>query len=316
MNILLTAANSDVAEAMARLLAQTFPGCRLFGAEAGDRWPAASWLAGVERLPFAVDPTYPAALAALSAKLGADLVIPVSEPEIARLARNPGAAAGLPLLMLSADMVLRFLDKLETALWLTAHGLPAPATRLLAEADVSQLPLVVKPRCGRGSSGVEVVASRQRLEAVRAEAQGEYVAQDYLEPPDQEYTCPLVRLGGETRAIVLRRGLSGGTTMWVEVADLPEVQAMLVRLAETLALDGALNVQLRLTAQGARIFEINPRFSGTVMMRHQLGFCDLEWTLRHRLGQPLPPYVPPATGSRVFRLSREVVVPPAGSPSP
>jgi len=40
-----------------------------------------------------------------------------------------------------------------------------------------------------------------------------------------------------------------------------------------------MNVQLRLTDVGPRVFEINPRFSSTVLMRHRMGFTDVLWML-------------------------------------
>jgi len=40
-----------------------------------------------------------------------------------------------------------------------------------------------------------------------------------------------------------------------------------------------MNVQLRLTDKGPRVFEINPRFSSTVLMRHRLGYCDVLWAM-------------------------------------
>jgi carbamoyl-phosphate synthase large subunit len=45
-----------------------------------------------------------------------------------------------------------------------------------------------------------------------------------------------------------------------------------------------MNIQLRLTDQGPRVFEINPRFSSTVLMRHRIGFSDLLWALSEAEG--------------------------------
>ena len=38
------------------------------------------------------------------------------------------------------------------------------------------------------------------------------------------------------------------------------------------------------------VFEINPRFSSTVGMRHKVGFSDLIWSIQETvLGESLPP---------------------------
>ena len=62
--------------------------------------------------------------------------------------------------------------------------------------------------------------------------------------------------------------------------------------------------------EGPRIFEINPRFSSTVMMRHAIGFSDVAWMLHARAHGTLPPWTPPAPGTRVFHLHRELVARP------
>lgn len=48
-----------------------------------------------------------------------------------------------------------------------------------------------------------------------------------------------------------------------------------------------MNIQLRITKSGPHIFEINPRFSFTILMRHRLGFCNLLWTLSEARGLPV-----------------------------
>ena len=50
-------------------------------------------------------------------------------------------------------------------------------------------------------------------------------------------------------------------------------------VAQGLGLRGSMNIQLRLTDKGPRIFEINPRISSTVLMRHRLGYTDVLWAL-------------------------------------
>jgi carbamoyl-phosphate synthase large subunit len=60
---------------------------------------------------------------------------------------------------------------------------------------------------------------------------------------------------------------------------------MCVSIAIGLDLRGSMNVQMRLTDQGPRVFEINPRFSSTVLMRHRIGFTDVIWALNEVEGK-------------------------------
>jgi carbamoyl-phosphate synthase large subunit len=77
----------------------------------------------------------------------------------------------------------------------------------------------------------------------------------------------------------LLRQLTEGTTSWAKVVDNKEALKMCRKIAKEIELQGSMNIQLILTDSGPRIFEINPRFSSTVLMRHKLGFCDLLWSL-------------------------------------
>ena len=56
-------------------------------------------------------------------------------------------------------------------------------------------------------------------------------------------------------------------------------------IAKGLNLQGSMNVQMRLTEKGPRVFEINPRFSSTVLMRHRLGFSDVLWAIDEAEGK-------------------------------
>ena len=62
---------------------------------------------------------------------------------------------------------------------------------------------------------------------------------------------------------------------------------MCKKIAVEFKLIGSMNIQLILTKAGPRIFEINPRFSSTVLMRHMLGFSDLVWSVNERLGKKI-----------------------------
>jgi carbamoyl-phosphate synthase large subunit len=151
------------------------------------------------------------------------------------------------------------------------------------------------------------------LAALQEEPAGDRVAQELLSDPSQEFTCALFRAGdpASVRTIVFRRVLVGGLTGRARVEEVPAITALLCLVAEAAELTGSINVQLRLTRAGPRIFEINPRFSSTVMMRHRLGFQDVVWALNHRATRQVPPPFASPVGTRIFRLGREVVVPAA-----
>ena len=59
-------------------------------------------------------------------------------------------------------------------------------------------------------------------------------------------------------------------------------------LAKKINLNGSINVQLKINNSRYAIFEINPRLSSTVMMRHKLGFKDCLWWIEYILNNKLP----------------------------
>lgn len=306
---LVTGANGDIGQSIGRILRETWPEAAVAGADSAGHWPGALVFSAMHALPRAHDPDYPAALTRLGS--GYDLIIPSSEPELERLAVDPGVAAGLPLLMVRPDLASCFLDKLSTARWLGAHELAPPWTAPLSEATVGNLPLLAKPRRGAGGRGQEVLRTPARLALAQVESPDGMVAQELLEVQDQEYTCAVFAQDGAVRSVALRRWLTGGHTGKAELAEVPVITHLLEAIAKASRLEGCINVQLRLTPKGPRVFEINPRLSSTVMMRHRLGFRDLVWWVEARiLGRPsqMGPLAP--AGTTVYRTFGELVVPP------
>ena len=90
-----------------------------------------------------------------------------------------------------------------------------------------------------------------------------------------------------------------GATGWAQVIEDAEIRRQCCSLADALELRGSINVQLRITNAGPRIFEINPRFSSTVLMRHRLGFQDLIWSIRDLMGYEIEIFSPKVGKSAV-----------------
>lgn len=308
-SILITGANGDIADGIARILKEKYPVAKLFGADMTGQWPGLALMNDVFIIPKATDSTYLRALRDLAQQVDADLVIPTNEFELRRLSEDWDQVADLPLLMNSPKMILLFLDKLHTYQFLTSSGIAAPFTTELPLAQASQLPMIVKPRSGSGSKAITVVRDGDALKGLQETLGRTAVAQSFLEGDDSEFTCAMVRVESDVRTLVMRRQLSGGITTKIKVEYVPEIKAMLHSVSDAIGPFLAVNVQLRMTEDGPRIFEINPRFSSTVMMRHCIGFQDLAWVCDIRAGVKVPPLNRIPAGTQVFRRYREVIQP-------
>lgn len=127
------------------------------------------------------------------------------------------------------------------------------------------------------------------------------VAQEYL--AGKEITCPIyVTKDGEIRILQLQRILQNGCSVHAKVIDNETVWDVCYRLALLLKFKGAFNIQLMLTKEGPKVFEINPRFSSTVYMRHLLGFKDAVWAYQELMGLPIAPMPTIKVGQEVVRV--------------
>lgn len=306
--LLLTAIAGDIAQGVATILRRAHPDWKLVGADIHDQHGGSLKVDVCTRLPRAVEADYPDRLADLVRAHGVDAILPLSEAELGRFVQDGvTACAGAPLLMANARVVEVGLDKLLTAQVLAEAGIAMPWTRPAEPDVIPPLPCFFKPRRGAGSKTTFACRTEQdaRYLALRYP---DGVFQELLEPEERELTCAVYRTrDGRIAVLQLLRRLAGGLTGWARVVDDPAVQALCIRAAEILDLRGSMNVQLRITDQGPRIFEINPRFSSTVLMRHEIGFQDLLWTVAEWQGRAVA-LAQPAVGTEIVRTCAAAVL--------
>lgn len=309
-SLLLTGCGGDIAISIARFARADGLARRIVGADVRTDHPGQAYFDAVHVLPPARAPDYGEALQALIAREEPRLVVPLSEAELSRLLTDGALAGGATrFLAANARALQAGLDKLETFRVLSEAGIHTPRTGLVGETEPDFGSFIIKPRRGQGSKNIVLAEpwSRAHLLATR---QGD-LWQELLPDAEEEYTCGVIRLPGlGVRTIALRRKLGGGLTVAATVVENELIDRMLEVLAEALALEGAINVQLRMHHGRPYVFEINARFSSTVGFRHRIGFRDFLWSLEHALGREPSPYRPAAAGTRLYRVSEEVILPP------
>jgi carbamoyl-phosphate synthase large subunit len=285
--ILITGIGGDIAQSIATILRTEFPQWRVLGCDVHDRHGGSLVTDHCFIAPTASSGSLDAWLLELFDRESVDLCLPTSEAELRHfLAGNTRQIGRVPLLMANEKAILVGCDKLATARHLVNAGCPAPWTVPADDVHAPEVtyPCIFKPRRSAGSKGIFVCASSEEA-AFHAARQTDAVLQELLLPADQEVTCAIYRTrDGRTATLQLLRRLNGGFTGWAQVIRDEAVELQCLRLAQSLDLRGAINVQLRITANGPRVFEINPRFSSTVLMRHLLGFRDLMWALQEARG--------------------------------
>jgi carbamoylphosphate synthase large subunit len=230
--------------------------------------------AAFRRIAPAADPGFPSSLLGLLAAHPGSLLVPtVSEelPIVARL-RPEVLALGCALAMGSPAGVEIAGDKLRTARALAVRRVSAPRT-LPAGTPAAELvealglPLLAKPRVGRGGRGVRVL--RAAADVARAAAE-DLVFQEFI--PGEEFDVNLfVERAGEVAAAVtlrktaLRDGETGNAA-GVERIEHTEVRDEAIRAARALELAGPLDVDVRLRRDGSpAILEVNARLGANAL---------------------------------------------------
>jgi carbamoyl-phosphate synthase large subunit len=245
---------------------------------------------------------------------GIDVFIPTSEAELRWFSANPEIRSqmGVHCLMASPRAMQIGFDKLETARFIHSLGIQSPRTCSTSqqEEDAPGFPCVLKSRYGSGSRSVYLVEEARKKGMYEA-LFPDYIWQEFLPSAGGEHTCGVYRCeDGSTRTIIMRRRLAAGVTVYAEVIHDSAIEALCVAVAESLSLKGSINIQLRMVeGKGPMVFEINPRFSSTVGMRHECGFQDVIWSLQEQvLHQNLADAPSNWPAIRLARRYQEVVI--------
>ena len=112
----------------------------------------------------------------------------------------------------------------------------------------------------------------------------------------------------KSRILLLKRVLVGGSTGKAIVVKNLEIEKYIEKIISAWNVPGLYNIQLRLTKDVPRLFEINPRVSSTIVFRDMLGFEDFKWWVLEKLGMELPDYEAVCEGTKIYRGSAEYII--------
>lgn len=286
--LLITGIAGDIAQGIATLLKEIYPSWRILGMDIHQRHGGGSFVDQNYLAPRADHPDYLSFLFNLIDTEQVDICIPMSEAELKLLAKlEPHQKPALIWIHANPKAIEIGSDKLETARFLASIGVPGPwSLDVLDVAENTPFPCIFKPRRSAGSKAIFRCEGPDEVNFLR-HRYDDGLLQELLLPDDQEVTCALFRSQrtGEIAVLQLLRALTGGFTGWAEVIEHAEILSQSHSIAEALDLNGSINLQLRITENGPRIFEINPRFSSTVLIRHRMGFQDVVWSIQDALGE-------------------------------
>jgi len=298
-------------------------------------------------VPPAPDSQYLDTMLSICARFGVRGIFPGSEPELVALAsaRKDLARHNIILFANTDTVIATGLDKAKTARFLEEHGFRPPTSLAVSDlealTEVAFLPAILKPVTATGgSANVFVAQTRNELEHLVSWLLRDHqtvLVQEYVGEAGDEYTVGVLSDldGNLINSIAVRRNLvpafsrrsrepnrTGNPTLGEhlvvsngisqgEIGPFPPVAQACERIAETLGSRGPLNLQCRLAGGEVRVFEINPRFSGTTSLRALSGFNEPDLLYRRHVEQE---WLAPRFAYRSCRVGRglrEVIIDPA-----
>lgn len=315
MKVLVTGAGALLGQGIIRSLLESSLRPTVIAADPSPQAAGLYWTPSRYLIPMATEATYLARIEALLERERPDAVMVGTDVELLLFAehRERLERAYKTHVIVSDPRVVGIADdKYLTYEFFRDHGFDAPMSALPGDEEslIERVgwPLIVKPRVGARSVGVNKVHNRDELARAVASVKNP-VIQECVASDQDEYTAGVLCFDGRCEgSIVMRRDLRDGNTYRAYVDHYPELNAMVRKMAEALRPHGPANFQFRLDGDKVKVFEINGRFSGTTPLRMRAGFNEVEMVLRRVvLGEPIAqPAVQPMT---ILRYWTEVVVP-------
>ena len=311
LNILVTGCGGDIGQSIGKILLKSSYTKNLFGIDISDKNAAQFIYSNFSvGLPY-THPNYLKELELFVNVNAIDIIIPIAEPELRFFSnKNILDSIGKAKMITASSLALEIgFDKFKTAEYLEKEGFPFPETFLAKDIKViDSFPVILKSKTGSGSKDIHKINTLDEFLFYTRNNVEDYVVQEYISDKNGEYTCGLYRSNkGEIRSLIFKRELLGGFSGYGEVIENEDITNLLEKLAIKLNLLGSINVQLRMTNNIPKIFEINPRFSSTVLYRHLFGFEDLIWSIEDKLGYELSDNRENAIGRKFYKGFEEYI---------
>lgn len=278
----------------------------IFGGDMQLSAPALSVADVKIQLPSVYHENYIETLLDICQKNDIKCIISLNDLELPILAESKHLFAdkGIQVLVSSQDVIEICFDKFNTAKFITHLGLNTPATYInineakgaLSTGKLS-FPIILKPRWGSGSIGIEIVNSLEELDRAhsmllkkikasilaKASADNNYILfQQFLK--GQEYGLDVMNdLNGAFRAVSVKRKLAmrAGETDKACTVDNPDIREIGSILGSKLHHIGNLDVDVFETDGKYYVLELNPRFGGGFPFSYEAGVnfpkAIIEW---------------------------------------
>jgi len=287
-NILVTGCGGDIGQSIGKILKTEYNDLNIIGCDIYKEHAGQFIFDVCKEVPRVNNKEYLKSIKEMMKKFQIDLIIPTSEAELKFYLDNKISYINkVPLVMPDFSTMEIGNDKFLTQKFLKDNNLPFAWTVKTNEGVPKEFPCVLKHISGKGSKDIKIISETEYKNNKWNDK--DFIYQEYIPSDDEEYTCGLFRgNNGIIKSIIFNRKLTGGYTGFGEVIKNESIEKLLENIAVNLDLRGSINVQLRIKNNEIPIvFEINSRFSSTVLFRYMLGFKDLIWSIDNSLGNKI-----------------------------
>ena len=287
--ILITGAQGDIGQSICKIIRKEFKGkFRIDGIDILESGSSEYIFDRIIKSPKANSANYKTFIKKIIKNYF--LVIPTTEAEINFFSKEKKKINNnVYFLINKSEVVKKFLNKISTHKFLYSNNFLSPKFTIpLNHLEKYKEPFFLKTIEGHGNKSYQIINSKYKFKKLKYLNKKKWLAQEFFDYKYEECTCCVIKLENFISTIILKRKLDQGKTYFVETLKDKKIEKILVSIAKKIDLQGSINIQLKRSSRRAAIFEINPRISGTVMMRHMLGFKDLIWWIEHLLYKKLP----------------------------
>ena len=243
-------------------------GCEVFGVDCSTNAVGFSFCDGFAVVPHGDNENYINELLAVCEKYKVELVIPSSDNEILRVAKDRPTleSSGVSVILPSNESLSICNDKKIFYECLSKWDLKHPTVRAPLDAE---FPAIVKPTIGKGSEGVRKVYNLSEVSDIGLPPkysffEEDYILQDFI--AGDEYTVDI--LSDKSSSIVSmvqrkRTVIESGLSVQAEVVEMSDDETLVcAQLNNRLEMVGMYCVQYIKNNTGIYVLEINPRFGG------------------------------------------------------
>lgn len=224
------------------------------------------------------------------------LILSLIDPELELLATQQRRfeKKGIIVNIGNEETIKTTFDKFKTLEFIRAHDYPwirsyisLPKAMDAIKRGELNFPVVVKPRKGSGSTGVEMVYSVERLEQIITEG-SDMLIQEYMSGQEIGADVYVDLITGEVVSIFTKKKLkmrSGETDKSVSFKD-EKLLLMLTKFVKEFDLKGVNDIDLFEKGGEYYISEINPRFGGGYLHAFATGVNFPKYLINNMQGIP------------------------------